>query len=70
MTTSAGMMASVSGIRILTVMPSPGRLWTLTLPPIFSMFVFTTSMPTPRPEMFVTALAVENPGRKISRVAS
>ena len=36
-----------------------------TVPPIFSMFVFTTSMPTPRPETLVTFSAVEKPGRKI-----
>ncbi len=34
------------------------------MPPIFSMLVFTTSMPTPRPEMFVTFCAVENPAMK------
>src|SRR5215207_2670816 len=36
------------------------------VPPIDSMLVFTTSMPTPRPETLVTAAAVEKPGRKIS----
>ncbi len=36
------------------------------VPPIDSILVRTTSMPTPRPETLVTAAAVENPGRKIS----
>ena len=36
------------------------------VPPMASMLVLTTSMPTPRPETFVTDCAVENPGRKIS----
>ena len=36
-----------------------------TVPPIFSMLVRTTSMPTPRPENCVTWSAVEKPGRKI-----
>jgi hypothetical protein len=30
-----------------------------------SIRVFTTSIPTPRPDTFVTAAIVENPGRKI-----
>ena len=42
-----GMMASVRGILILIVVPSPARLNTSTTPPIFSMLDFTTSMPTP-----------------------
>ena len=68
--TRPGMMARVSGILILTVVPSPGRLNMSTTPPIFSMLDFTTSMPTPRPEMLVTVCAVENPGRKIRFSAS
>ena len=32
------------------------------MPPIFSMLVLTTSMPTPRPETLVTFAAVEKPG--------
>ena len=35
-----------------------------TVPPIFSMFVRTTSMPTPRPENCVTRSAVEKPGQE------
>ncbi|GIV00944.1 MAG: hypothetical protein KatS3mg014_2559 [Actinomycetota bacterium] len=64
------MMASVSGIFTRKVVPSPRRLRTSTLPPIRSMFVRTTSMPTPRPETFVTRSAVEKPGRKMrSRIS-
>ncbi len=69
-TTSAGMIASVSGILIRSVVPCPTLLCTSTVPPIFSMFVFTTSIPTPRPLTFVTFSAVENPGAKIRPTAS
>ena len=61
----AGMMARVRGILILRVVPLPKRLDTPTVPPIFSMFVLTTSIPTPRPETFVTLSAVEKPGSKM-----
>ena len=64
------MMASVSGIFILTVVPRPGRLSMSTVPPIFSMLVRTTSMPTPRPEKCVTWSAVEKPGRKMRLTSS
>ena len=63
-------MASVSGIFTFSVVPSPMRLWMSTWPPIFSMFVFTTSMPTPRPEMFEICSAVEKPGRNTMRTTS
>ena len=59
------MIASVRGIFIFTVVPVPAADWTSTVPPIFSMLVRTTSMPTPRPETLVTLSGVENPGRKI-----
>jgi hypothetical protein len=42
----------------------PGTDSTSMVPPIDSMLVLTTSMPTPRPETLVTAEAVEKPGRK------
>jgi hypothetical protein len=35
-----------------------------------SMFVFTTSMPTPRPEMLLTCSAVEKPGWKMTLTIS
>ena len=58
-------MARVSGILTRTVVPWPAVDCTSTVPPIFSTLVFTTSMPTPRPDTLVTFCAVENPGRKI-----
>ena len=64
-TMSAGIMASVSGMRSRSVVPLPARESISTLPPIFSTLVRTTSMPTPRPLTLVTAAAVEKPGRKI-----
>ena len=40
------------------------------IPFSFSILVLTTSIPTPRPDTFVTFAAVENPGLKISPNAS
>ena len=64
------MIAKVKGILIFTVVPRPRTVWISTVPPIFSILVFTTSMPTPRPETFVTFSAVENPGTKTRFTAS
>ena len=47
------MIARVSGILIRIVVPRPTTLETSMVPPMPSMFVFTTSIPTPRPETFV-----------------
>src|ERR1019366_8789118 len=47
------MMARVSGIFMRTITPCPGLDCRSTVPPIFSMWVLTTSMPTPRPETLV-----------------
>src|SRR3954470_339247 len=58
-------MASVSGIRSRQTVPSPASDSTSIVPPMASMLVLTTSMPTPRPDTLVTAAAVEKPGRKI-----
>ena len=55
-------MASVSGMRSVNVVPSPNVLCTWIAPPSFSMLLFTTSKPTPRPDSFVTVAAVEKPG--------
>ena len=44
------------------VVPSPSSECTSTVPPICSMLVRTTSIPTPRPETLVTVSAVEKPG--------
>ena len=60
-------MASVRGILIFRVVPCPCLLWTSTVPPVFSMLVRTTSIPTPRPETLVTFSAVEKPGMKMRR---
>ncbi len=51
---SAGVMASVSGMRSVTRAPLPARELSETEPPIDWMFSRTTSMPTPRPETLVT----------------
>ena len=64
------MIASVSGIFTLNVVPRPITVCTSTVPPIASMLVFTTSMPTPRPEMLLTCSAVENPGWKMTLTMS
>ena len=69
-TMSAGTMASVSGRRMMMRVPWPSRLSSSTWPPNFSMLVLTTSIPTPRPEMSLTAAAVENPAAKMSWSAS
>src|SRR4028118_1381909 len=58
-------MARVSGMRSRQTVPRPGSDSTSMVPPMASMLVLTTSIPTPRPETLVTAAAVENPGRKI-----
>ena len=64
------MMVSVSGTRRVMRVPSPSLLSTSTMPPIRSTFERTTSMPTPRPEIEVTSLAVERPASKISASCS
>ena len=58
-------MASVRGILITNVEPAPALDRRSMLPPMRSMLVRTTSMPTPRPETVVTFSAVENPGLKM-----
>ena len=52
---------------MVKVVPAPGTLFRSMVPPIFSMLVFTTSMPTPRPDTAVTTAAVEKPARKMKR---
>ena len=66
-TISAETIASVSGILMVKVLPSPATLFRSIVPPIFSMLVLTTSIPTPRPLTAVTAAAVEKPGWKMKR---
>ena len=57
---------SVSGILMVTEEPSPATDLMSMVPPIWSILVRTTSMPTPRPETEVTAAAVEKPGAKMN----
>ncbi len=53
-TISAETIASVSGILMVKLEPSPCTDFTSMVPPICSMLVRTTSMPTPRPDTLVT----------------
>ena len=46
-------------------LPLPISDWIWICPLSSRMRELTTSMPTPRPEMSVTSVLVENPGRKI-----
>ncbi len=64
-TRTAEMMARVSGIFTVKQEPAPGVLASSIVPPMRSMLARTTSMPTPRPEIEVTASAVEKPARKM-----
>jgi len=59
------MMASVSGRTSLNFVPEPSVEVMRTRPRMASMFRFTTSIPTPRPEISVTLAAVEKPGAKM-----
>ena len=51
---------------MVTLEPSPATDLTSMVPPIWSILVRTTSMPTPRPETLVTCAAVEKPGAKMN----
>ena len=64
-TTRAETIARVSGILIRNLVPLPSTDDSSIVPPIFSMLVRTTSIPTPRPDTDVTLAAVENPGLKM-----
>ena len=57
-------MASVIGSLIEKTDPRPGAEETVIVPFMRSMFVSTTSRPTPRPERSVIMPFVEKPGRK------
>ncbi len=50
----------------MNLVPPPCGDCTSIVPPSRCKVVSTTSRPTPRPEISVTELAVEKPGRKIS----
>ena len=47
-------------------MPAPATDYNSMVPPMRSILVRTTSMPTPRPETLVTFSAVEKPGAKMN----
>ena len=68
-TSSAAMIASVSGRRIWAVVPWPSSDVSSTSPPSSRTVVRTASMPTPRPEMSLVTSAVEKPGWKSSSAA-
>ena len=51
---------------MVTLEPSPATDLTSMVPPIWSILVRTTSMPTPRPDTLVTLAAVEKPGAKMN----
>ena len=56
------MIASVNGSRTVKVVPSPSFVLTSTSPPSCSILDFTTSRPTPRPEISVIFFAIEKLG--------
>ena len=63
---SAATIASVSGILMVKLRPTPATDFTSTVPPIWSILLRTTSMPTPRPDTLVMVAAVEKPGVKMN----
>ncbi len=58
--------ARVSGRVIVKVAPRPGVETISTRPPREVISFFTTSMPTPRPAIWFTSVAVEKPGTKMN----
>ncbi len=64
------MMARVSGSFTVIVDPAPRSLSISIVPRSDSIDRFTTSIPTPRPDTFVTSFAVENPGFRFSVLAT
>ena len=65
-TIKAATIASVSGILMVKLKPTPATDFTSMVPPIWSILLRTTSMPTPRPDTLVTFAAVEKPGAKMN----
>ena len=63
-------IASVRGTRSVIFVPRPFREEMSTVPPRFPIAFPTTSIPTPRPDTWVTSRLVLNPGRKISSCIS
>ena len=62
-------MARVIGSTMRNVVPRPTSLMISTFPSSSWMFFLATSSPTPRPEISLTAEAVEKPGVKSSSKA-
>jgi len=63
-------MARVMGMVSMKRVPLPFRVSTSIMPLWRVMFSFTTSRPTPLPEVTLTLSAVVNPGMKIrSRIS-
>ena len=60
----------MSGKLILNLVPTPSSVWTSIRPLTLAISVFTTSMPTPRPESSLTSRRVVKPGRKMRLIAS
>lgn len=69
-TIHAGTIARVSGTRRRTTVPTPCCDSTSTEPPTRSTWERTTSMPTPRPEIWVTCGAVDKPASKTRSMTS
>ena len=63
-------IASVIGRVIMKRLPLPFFVSISTIPETAEMLFFTTSIPTPRPEISLTVSFVEKPGRKIKSIAS
>ena len=59
-------LAPLTLLVVLLGVPAPGVLRMSIRPRNFSIFRFTTSMPTPRPEIEETCAAVLRPGSKTS----
>ena len=70
LTSSAWVTANENGSRMMKRVPWPGSVWISKAPRIDRMASLTTSMPTPRPEIWVTEVAVENPGRSSKAISS
>ncbi|MCY1466412.1 hypothetical protein D9M71_847100 [compost metagenome] len=64
-TIRVGMIARVSGTLMTIFEPAPFCENTFTVPLSWEILVFTTSMPTPRPDTSDISVLVEKPGAKI-----
>ena len=69
-TIRAWIIASVRGRRTINLEPSPSTLLTSTSPPSASILDFTTSRPTPRPDISEIFFAIEKLGIKRKSIIS